>query len=90
MVSLASLDFSEIGRCLLAGVVSGFAVWIAVWGSGVVMSHLPHQMLAHHARLYDLFILAIGVSVWLAITKEILEKTGSALPKVAMAKLRLR
>lgn len=90
MVSLASLDFSEIGRCLFAGVVSGFAVWIAVWGSGVVMSHLPNQMLAHHARLYDLFVLATGVSVWLAITKEILVKTGSALPKVALAKLRLR
>jgi putative peptidoglycan lipid II flippase len=90
MVSLASLEFAEMGRCLLAGIASGFAVWIAVWSSGIVMGHLPNQMLSHHSRLYDLFLLVIGVTVWLAITKEILEKTGSALPRVALAKLGLR
>ena len=90
MVSLASLDFAEMGRCLLAGIVSGFAVWIAVWGSGIVMAHLPSQIMVHHARIYDFFVLAIGMTVWLAITKEILDKTGSALPQMMMAKLKMR
>jgi putative peptidoglycan lipid II flippase len=89
MVSLASLDYKEMGRCLLAGLTSGFSVWIAVWGANTVLAQLPNQVLVHHARVYDLFILLIGSAVWLAITKEILEKTGSALPKMAMARLRL-
>jgi putative peptidoglycan lipid II flippase len=89
MVSLASLDYKEMGRCLLAGVTSGFAVWIAVWGANTVMGQLPNQVLLHHARIYDACVLAIGITVWLAITKEILEKTGSALPRMAMARLRL-
>ena len=90
MVSLASLDFVEMGRCLLAGLASGLAVWIAIWGAGIVANRLPDQLLLRHARVYDLCVLAIGTAVWLAITKEILEKTGSALPRVAMARLRLR
>ncbi len=89
MVSLASLDYKEMGRCLLAGLTSGFAVWIAIWGANTVLAHLPSQVLLHHARIYDLCVLAIGITVWLAITKEILEKTGSSLPEIAMAKLRL-
>ena len=54
-----------------------------------MLAQLPNQVLLHHARIYDFCILAIGIAVWLAITKEILEKTGSALPKMAMARLRL-
>lgn len=89
MVSLASLDYREMGRCLVAALTSGFAVWIAVWGASTVLAHLPNQVLVRHARIYDLCVLAIGITVWLAITKEVLEKTGSALPKIAMARLRL-
>jgi putative peptidoglycan lipid II flippase len=89
MVSLASLDYKEIGRCLLAALTSGFAVWIAVWGANTVLAQLPNQVLLRHARVYDVCVLAIGITVWLAITKEVLEKTGSALPKIAMARLRL-
>jgi putative peptidoglycan lipid II flippase len=90
MVSIASLDFAEMGRCLLAGLASGLAVWIAVWGAGIVLSHLPDQLLLRHARVYDLCVLAVGTAVWLAITREVLDKTGSALPRVAMARLGLR
>jgi putative peptidoglycan lipid II flippase len=89
MVSLASLDYKEMGRCLFAGITSGFAVWIAVWGANTVLGHLPNQVLLHHARIYDACVLAIGITVWLAITKEVLEKAGSALPKMAMTRLRL-
>jgi Uncharacterized membrane protein, putative virulence factor len=90
MVSIASLDFAEIGRCLLAALSSGAAVWIAVWGAGAVLAHTPGQILLHHARMYDFCIFVIGSAVWLAITKEVLDKSGSALPRVAMSRLKLR
>lgn len=88
MVSLASLDYAELGRCLLAGLTSGAIVWIAAWGAETVLTHTPGQVLLHHARVYDLCLLTIGIAVWFAIAKEILDRTGSALPKVAMARLR--
>ena len=40
MVSLASLDYAELGRCLLAAVASGGAVWAVVWGMGSLLGHL--------------------------------------------------
>jgi putative peptidoglycan lipid II flippase len=89
MVSLASLDFAELGRCLLAALASGAAVWIAVWAIGAVLVHLPGVLLIRHARTIDLVVLAIGVSTWLAIAKEVLERLGSALPRVAIKRLRL-
>jgi putative peptidoglycan lipid II flippase len=90
MVSLASLDYKEMGRCLIAALASGIAVWIAIWGAGTVLGHLPGKVLQHHARIFDFIALMIGIAVWLAITKEVLDKTGSALPKVAMSKLKLK
>ena len=51
MVSLASLDYAELGRCLLAALASGAAVWIAVWAVGSVLGHLPG---APAARAYSL------------------------------------
>jgi putative peptidoglycan lipid II flippase len=89
MVSLASLDFAEMGRCLLAALVSGGAVWIAVWAVATVLAHLLGALLLRHARLFDLFVLIAGTSVWLAIAKEVLERSGSALPRVAVKRLRL-
>lgn len=88
MVSLASLDYAELGRCLLAAFTSGAVVWIVVWGTGTVLSHTPGQVLLRHTRAYDLCVLTIGIAAWLAITKEILDRTGSALPRIAMARLR--
>ena len=34
MVSLASLDYAELGRCLLAALASGAAVWVAILWHG--------------------------------------------------------
>ena len=34
MVSLASLDYAELGRCLLAALAGGAAVWAALLGPG--------------------------------------------------------
>jgi putative peptidoglycan lipid II flippase len=83
MVSLASLDYTELGRCLLAAAASGVAV-------GVIFSWLGgalHQALPGHVQWVDLGLLIAGSVLWLAIVKWVLEKTGSALPRVAMKRL---
>jgi putative peptidoglycan lipid II flippase len=83
MVSLASLDYMELGRCLLAAAVSGVAV-------GVIFSWLGgalHQALPGHVQWIDLGLLIAGSVLWLAIVKWVLERTGSALPRVAMKRL---
>ena len=89
MVSLASLDCAELGRCLLAAVASGVAVGLAVWAFGGLLAHLPGAPLLAHARWMDLAVLVAGTAVWLAVTKEVLERSGSALPKVTMRRLGL-
>jgi putative peptidoglycan lipid II flippase len=89
MVSLASLDLPELGRCLIASLTSGAAVWIAVWAIGVVLSHMHGAIPVRHARALDLLVLVAGTAVWFAITKEVLERSGSALPRVVMKRLRL-
>ncbi|MGA2048258.1 MAG: lipid II flippase MurJ [Terracidiphilus sp.] len=89
MVSLASLDFVEMGRCLVAGVVSGGVVWVAIWGLGKLPSHFLQPQGALAIRMTDLALLAAGSVVWVVIAKWVLEKTGSALPEVAMKRLGL-
>jgi len=85
MVSLASLDYAEIGRCLLAAVVSGAGVGVIFWWLGaVLLKALPGQ-----TRWIDLAVLVAGSALWVLITKWVLEKTGSALPRVAMKRLGL-
>jgi len=89
MVSLASLDYRELGRCLLAATASGLAVWgVFTWG----LTRLGHTLawnLATANRVRDLAILAAGSGLWLLVAKTVLERTGSALPRVAMKRLRL-
>jgi putative peptidoglycan lipid II flippase len=89
MVSLASLDYAEMGRCLLAAVVSGAGVWAVIeWLGGAVVrhwgSHLPVQ-----SRWTDLLVLVAGTVLWGVMVKWALEKAGSALPEVAMKRLGL-
>jgi putative peptidoglycan lipid II flippase len=86
MVSIASLDFAELGRCLLAATASGAAVWgVFTWLGGVAHHLLPGQI-----RWTDVALLAVGSVLWGAIAKWTLEKTGSALPRVMMKRLGLR
>jgi putative peptidoglycan lipid II flippase len=86
MVSIASLDFAELGRCLLAATASGAAVWgVFTWLGGVAHHLLPGQI-----RWTDVALLAVGSVLWGAIAKWTLEKTGSALPRVMMKRLELR
>jgi hypothetical protein len=45
--------------------------------------------LAVQGRLYSLLVLAAGGLLWSAISWGVLTRTGSALPKVMMKRLRL-
>ena len=88
MVSLASLEYAELGRCLLAAVVSGGAVWAVLWGLGSMLGHVEPVHLSHaQIRWNDLGFLAVGCGVWLVVAKWVLEKSGSALPRVTMKRL---
>ena len=89
MVSLASLDYAELGRCAVAALASGAAVWaIFTWLLGIFWRALGRD-LAATSRWVDLAILVLGTGLWLGITKWVLEKEGSMLPRVAMKRLRL-
>jgi putative peptidoglycan lipid II flippase len=86
MVSLASLDYTELGRCLLAAAVSGVGVGVIFgWLGGALHSAIPG-----HTQWIDLAVLVAGTALWLAVAKWVLEKGGSALPRVAMKRLGLR
>ena len=90
MVSLASLDYREIGRCLFAGLAGGGLVSVALWGIKALPLGWLHSELASVKRLTDLGILVTGSALWLLVAKWLLEKTGSALPRVVMRRLALR
>jgi putative peptidoglycan lipid II flippase len=90
MVSLASLEYTEMGRCLLAALAGGTGTVLLAWG----LAHLSHHLLAlatlHHARsLTDAVILLAGIAVWTLIVWWILEKSGSALPRVVLRRIGL-
>jgi putative peptidoglycan lipid II flippase len=89
MVSLANLDYAELGRCFLASIAGGSAAWALAWGLRSGMQYLPNTPWLHHARWNDAAILILGIAIWTAIAMWVLEKAGSALPRVAMKKLRL-
>ena len=89
MVSLASLDFAEMGRCLLAGVGSGAGVWLLIWELGRLTGLLAGAHLAAQTRWIDFAMLIVGTALLVAMARWILEKTGSALPRVAMRRLGL-
>ncbi len=89
MVSLASLDYAEMGRCLLASCAGGAAAWFVSFALAGLFSHLPRLAELHHARaITDTLVLAGGLAVWTVIAMWILKISGSALPSVAMRRLR--
>jgi len=89
MVSLASLDYAEMGRCLVAGLVSGAVVWLLFIKLFAQIAPLLGASFLHHARLIDLGTLMAGTFVWLLAAKWVLEMCGSALPRVMMKRLKL-
>jgi len=85
MVSLAGLDYAELGRCLLAATVGGVAVGFTFnWMGSALQMALPN-----HKQWIDLAVVAAGTVIWLAVVKWVLEKSGSALPRVTMKRLGL-
>ena len=90
MVSLASLDYAEMGRCLLAACAGGAAAWVVAWCVRGLSYHLPAMARLPYARYWlDAVILLLGIVVWTALATWILEKAGSALPRVAIKRLGL-
>jgi putative peptidoglycan lipid II flippase len=89
MVSLASLDFAELGRCLLAATTSGTLAWMVIWGMGSMLGHVVHPHLYAQMRWIDLGQLVAGTALWMVAAMWILEKAGSALPSVMMKRLGL-
>ncbi len=83
LVSLASLDYAELGRCLLAGLGSGALVWML----SAVMAAGLHKIAPGRIYLADIAELLAGAAIWVAATKWMLEKSGSALPRVMMQRL---
>jgi len=81
MVSLASIDVRELGRCAVAGLVSGAAVWLAVAG---VTRALPVQ-----TRWIDVVELVLGSALWLLIAGFLLDRLGSGLPRASLKRLGL-
>lgn len=88
MVSLASLDYREMARCLATALIAGIAVWAAIYlfRSSVTQLGGAHWM---RARITHLAILLAGLAGWLALAFLILQRTGSALPQVALRRLGL-
>ena len=90
MVSLASLDYAEMGRCLLAAAVSGSAVWVIfIWLGGMV-SPLMGSRMPFEGRWIDLVVLVAGGALWALIATWVLSVAGSALPRVMMKRLGMR
>jgi hypothetical protein len=78
-----------MARCLSAGLAAGGVVWGALWSLGRLSGRwLPAHQLAD-SRWTDLAVLAVGSVLWIVIARWTLEKTGSALPKVALKRLGL-
>jgi putative peptidoglycan lipid II flippase len=88
MVSVASLDYIEMVRCLTASAAAGAATWVVTWGLRIAF-HASQFAHLHRARWTDVAILIVGTLIWAVIAKVILEKAGSALPKVTIQRLRL-
>ncbi len=64
----------------------GSSAWILSWNARTVCRQLATL---RHGRFGDAAILIAGIAVWTLIARWVLEKSGSALPSVAMRRLRL-
>jgi putative peptidoglycan lipid II flippase len=89
MVSLAGLEYREMGRCVLAALAAGIATWaVFSWIGGIVVSSLGFPP-SVHSRWASLTVLVLGLALWSTVAIWVLKKTGSALPRVMMKRLRL-
>ena len=89
MVSLAGLDYEEIGRCVLAALAAGGAVWLVFSFGMRVLMHAVHRDAGSASRLGDLLVLLAGSALWAVVAWLVLERMGSALPRVVWKRLGL-
>jgi putative peptidoglycan lipid II flippase len=90
MVSLASLDYAEMGRCLLGSCAGGAGAGFVAWALAALFHHTPRMAQLHHGRsIADAAILFAGSAVWIVMTMWVLDLSGSALPRIAMRRIRL-
>ncbi|HEU5351323.1 MAG TPA: murein biosynthesis integral membrane protein MurJ [Terracidiphilus sp.] len=89
MVSLASLDFREFGRCLLAALTGAGLLWLIFSVIGGYLARHYAAQLPRPSHWTDLAVLVAGSLLWLLVTDRILMRTGSALPRVARKRLGL-
>jgi putative peptidoglycan lipid II flippase len=89
MVSLSSLDYAELGRCLLAAASGGAAVWGLVATVSQLLTYPVALQLHTYTHWIDFAILLTGGALWCLVARWVLEKTGSALPSVVMKRLGL-
>ena len=83
MVSLASLDYPEIGRSIGAAIAGGAGTWV------VFSWLLPSAHLNLHGRVQNLAVLIAGGLLWAGVSFWILKVAGSALPRILIKRLRL-
>lgn len=76
MVSIAELDYGEMGRALLAS-VAGLMILLAL-----------RSIMPMTTRIEELALLVLATLIWLAVSFGVLKLTGSALPEQLMQKLR--
>lgn len=89
MVSLASLDFTELGRSFVSAIAAGAAVWVVfIWLGGKAAGLLGGHV-SLHGRFADLVIILAGSALWLVVADFMLVRTGSALPGVVRKRLRI-
>ena len=90
MVSLASLDYRRDGPLPVGRACRRRGGRAAGLGQSPACSAVCTARTWHRqTQLVDLAILVAGTALWLAVAKWVLEKTGSALPRVAIKRLRL-
>ena len=89
MVSLASLDYAEMGRCMLTAVTSGALAWVVIKGIAMLLGHMTLSHGNAQMRWIDLGELVTGTAVWLVAAGWVLDKSGSALPRVTLKRLGL-
>lgn len=82
MVSLVSIDYAELARCLTAGAAGAGSLWLAMYSTHRL--HLPAT------RWMDLIELVLGSAAWIAIAGFTLSRLGSALPRALLKKSGLR
>jgi putative peptidoglycan lipid II flippase len=82
MVSLASLDYRELGRCAAAGLAGGALVWAGLFAAG--------RLAPSPGRWTAAAELLAGSALWLAVSGLLLDRLGSALPRATLKRLGLR